>query len=799
MDVAARNILRPAVADILAAGTWILAVLVRIWAAWAERCITNADSSAVALMGDHMAALKDFPVFFYGQAYMGSLEPLASAAMVRLLGSTGFAVNLGPVVFAGAALFVLWRWARDAAGPWGGLAALLAGIFGPAVYFQFQTAPRGGYMVALFVDALVLLIASRLAADLRERQQVSLWRWGMLGLVAGAGMWSNMIVAAGLLAAILLLALGMSWRFWRHFRELGAGGIGFIVGFMPWLAWNVRHGWGSLEMSQFGRRAPPWDSLLNSWTRFLWLQDAGMPAFQPSPALMALALLGLAALGTWAAWRQWRNSPPRENYARIGAIIFCTMFMAVYVAAGINTTRTARYWVPLVPGLAVLAGVACAVPGGRVRRILGWLVLLALTVVQGVLCVGAIRFQAAGVEPHTAAYRELGAALERSGADALLAPIQLYPLNFVLGERIPVSNGKQKYYEPILRQAELADHPAYASDYNGVETFVKLQGGTCERIPAGGRHILWDVRRPAGALREISADQVVAVQDNGSMDRKAVLADRNVATWWTPASGRKINTPAVLEWSFSEPQDIRALRLVFAHGMADPEFGFPRWIGLEARMAGEWNIIQREMPTIPLEWSGPRVYPQSGLARLELPVVVKAATGLRVSFQVDSSDRDAWRLAEASVYAPGEDAGPGLDLSALALLGERLSKEPVESVIYAPRWTSDQLLCRNWIAEDRLAGLSAWIFPSKSIPRDGTVPPISFIVVVEPQHAAATRDALRSQHFNFNDEPAGPWRIFNVPITPGLQAEDQRLALRWTGDELLMDPLPAQDKPPSGP
>ena len=58
-------------------------------------------------MARHMAALKEFPVFFYGQAYMGSLEPMASALMVRLLGSTGFAVTLGPVLFAAAALFFL--------------------------------------------------------------------------------------------------------------------------------------------------------------------------------------------------------------------------------------------------------------------------------------------------------------------------------------------------------------------------------------------------------------------------------------------------------------------------------------------------------------------------------------------------------------------------------------------------------------------------------------------------------------------------------------------------------------------
>ena len=154
-------------ADGLALAAFLLGIAARLWGAWAVRFITVPDTAVVGLMARHMAALKEFPIFFYGQAYMGSLEPMASALMVRLLGPTGFAVTLGPVLFAAAALFFLWRWARDAAGPRGGLAALLAGAFGPAVYFQFQTAPRGGYMVALLVDALALWAAARMAARLR--------------------------------------------------------------------------------------------------------------------------------------------------------------------------------------------------------------------------------------------------------------------------------------------------------------------------------------------------------------------------------------------------------------------------------------------------------------------------------------------------------------------------------------------------------------------------------------------------------------------------------------------------------
>ena len=173
MEAAANNRRRFESADLLAWAALALGVAARVAGAWATRAIAEPDPAVVGLMARHVAALQEFPVFFYGQAYMGSLEPLASALAVALLGSTGFAVNLGPVLFAALALFFLWRWARDAAGPWGGLAAVLAGGFGPLAYFQFQFAARGGYMVALAVDALALFAGARPAARLLPSEQKS--------------------------------------------------------------------------------------------------------------------------------------------------------------------------------------------------------------------------------------------------------------------------------------------------------------------------------------------------------------------------------------------------------------------------------------------------------------------------------------------------------------------------------------------------------------------------------------------------------------------------------------------------
>ena len=774
-------------ADGLAAVALALGVAARIWGAWATRCLTEPDPGVVALMARHMAALKEFPVFFYGQDYMGSLEPMASALLVRLLGSTGFAVALGPVVFASAALFFLWRWARDAAGPWGGLAALLAGLFGPSVYFQFQMAPRGGYMVALLVDALALWASARMAVRLREGRPVGWGRYLALGLLAGAGMWSNMIVAPALLASVLLLLLGMRGRFWRHLGGIGAGMAGFLAGFSPWLVYNARHGWASLAMSQIGGHDPVVQSARNAWSRFLLLQDAGQTAAGPHlPLVLAVGALVLAAAGAGVALAQARRASLRETYARAAAVLFCAIFAWVFATSGFTRTRTGRYWVPLAPGLAVLSAVACAAPGNRTRRGVAWGFLAALTLAQGGLCVPALRASARRAEPGLAAYREIGAVLERAGVDALLAPVQLYALNFALDERFAISNGKQKFYGPILRRAELSDAPAYSSDFNGIETFLRQLGAEWDSADAGGRRILWNVRLPPVALREIAGDRTASLRDEAGGEWKEALADRNLDTWWSPGADQGGAADAMLEWSFAAPQDVYSVQLVFSHGLSDEGFDFPRRIRVEAKVAGAWRTVLADEPIIPLEWSGRRAYFPSGLARLEYRVEAKAVEALRIGL-LDTQARlrrMGWRLAELSAFAALESPPALPDAAALDALGTYLRNKKPLGGVYAPRWVSNQLLKRGWMGEDALAGLSERVFAPAGIPRDGTMDTncIGWFIV-ESRHAQACRETIERQGDPSHEESFGPWHLFMVAWK--LDGWGLPPAMRWTGDGLL--------------
>ena len=91
----------------------LLFVFFRVLGAYWLQNSTNPDYSIVVLMTKHMAQGLEFPLFFYGQAYMGSLEPMLSALLCRMVGFSGFTVCMGTVVFSVAMMPFLYLLGRN--------------------------------------------------------------------------------------------------------------------------------------------------------------------------------------------------------------------------------------------------------------------------------------------------------------------------------------------------------------------------------------------------------------------------------------------------------------------------------------------------------------------------------------------------------------------------------------------------------------------------------------------------------------------------------------------------------------
>src|SRR3990172_12581039 len=92
---------------------WIIVVIllqagVKIWALIRDAIPFNADEAVVALMAKHILQ-GERPVFFYGQAYMGSADAYLVAAGFWLFGEQIWVIRLAQsLLYLGTILTTMW-------------------------------------------------------------------------------------------------------------------------------------------------------------------------------------------------------------------------------------------------------------------------------------------------------------------------------------------------------------------------------------------------------------------------------------------------------------------------------------------------------------------------------------------------------------------------------------------------------------------------------------------------------------------------------------------------------------------
>jgi hypothetical protein len=179
----------------------------------------DSDEAIVGLMAKHITE-GHFPVFFYGQYYMGSLEALVAAAIFWFAGHmNGFLLRLSPTAFYLAFMLVsfLWldSWHNRSTAIWGTLFLAVP----PAALNKWTYVARGGFSEILFLGTLLLLLCQRgLTLGWNSRRVFG------VGLVAGLALWTNPLAILYLTTVLIVWALSSTWwPKWRaHFLKLPA-------------------------------------------------------------------------------------------------------------------------------------------------------------------------------------------------------------------------------------------------------------------------------------------------------------------------------------------------------------------------------------------------------------------------------------------------------------------------------------------------------------------------------------------------------------------------------------------------
>ncbi|MEI8138555.1 MAG: hypothetical protein WCI03_01665 [bacterium] len=674
----------------------VIGLVIRLCMAWAMRYpACNGDFSVIGLMAKHMAEGTDYPVFAYGVAYMGSLEPGLAALLAKLLNIevSAFIVNLSPALIGTLLLPLLYLFGREAGSRRAGLMAMLYCLVGSDTLLHNSVAPRGGYMNVMVGGLLALWLACRIAS--RESRGVPVsWRtYFWMGLAAGVAWWVTQLVVVFLMAAGVILLTGFRWRMVKV--GLIPALIGTLLGSLPWWLWNIANQWGSLDFGGGMAKVPFSQGIVSFGHMFLRLLEMDpLASWRGAPRL--IVLLGLMTCFIALLIRERiRAAQDDRFFFRLGALLLAVFMIAVYSTSGFSRVNTTRYLLPLFPAVAVMLAVACNWLLERFRLPWGWAAFI-LLIPPNILLLPKM-FD--GV-PADRARWEMAAQLQKEVApfcdgNFVGDHYTTHWLNFASREQLCVATYPLERYAPYARRVELAERRAYLNGYGNLGAFLLATKSADRQTVVGNMLVDYGLIPPSNKWHYVEPDTISTVRDHQGKDCGKVLIDSVMDSSWSTLL--KSGSTGSLTFAFGRPTRLCGVRLFSLNN------SYPWRVSIEGRQDKDspWQSLMPPLGVTSYFWSGPYVMidgvqyfqefrfdsPEGGISEIRLTLFGPMEgedfikLGETLFMESDSMARGTVGEGWASTNTPATLVTRGVT----ALQKEGLKR------FYAPRWLTERI------------------------------------------------------------------------------------------------------------
>jgi 4-amino-4-deoxy-L-arabinose transferase-like glycosyltransferase len=492
-----------------------LAGLLRVSAMYYEGI--SGDDATVALIAKHFLSGENWPVFFYRQTFMGSLNGIHMVPALYVFGPSVLLVRLNAIAWSllfPLGLYVLARRLYDEAAA--RLTLLLAAV-PPFLLTYYSTVAEPHFETNTFgVVLLLLALGARTAAPEPARTRAL----GCLGLVGGLALWTSPKVVMVLGPIVLLLLL------WdpRLPARRGAllGGAGLLVGGLPaWLYYLTQQDPGQGNLGSARRFLDVGVDL--SWSRLSRFAIEVPPLvvgtyyFDPKTGLRVAALsvalaIYLAAIAGMCvkAFRARREAPPGRGWGvTLLALTLVATFAALYFSefSQVGAHARGRYVLPAYIPLLVFLGAAIAALARRSRGAAGLVLafVLAFNLWTNLAFLWPLRPEdrarrAAVIERREAFLRHLDA----HPVEAVLIdnPYESLVLQFLRDRPVVSAMATEIYYPAALRTDASARVSILAErDARGVEAKLRTLDASAAVREFGTWRFFEDVRVPARSFR----------------------------------------------------------------------------------------------------------------------------------------------------------------------------------------------------------------------------------------------------------------------------------------------------------
>jgi hypothetical protein len=479
---------------------------------------TNSDESTIGIAALHIAQGRDFPIFFYGQHHMGTLEAYLAAPLVGAFGPSVVALRLPMLALYVVFACLMYRLTARLYSAW--FAVFVVGLLaiGSHPVVRGELFAGGGYPEIKPIGAGLLVIALWLAGKPARGRLLGFAAWGLL---AGLAVWTDWLIMPYVAAAAGVLVLTCS-------RELlGRSGLallaGSVIGALPTIVYNVQSVYADTtlaEMLYLSRNVNAslgdriYGGVFYGVPLATGLCDGGYCEGWPLALGAAYPLLLLLA-GTLAV--VGLRGPEHVRHAgRLALVVGGALTLILYTrsdGAGLSPGTNVRYLTPLLLTLpAVLWPMWAAL--SRLRRPRAWPLAVAgatgLAVFVFAMGRATVEFASTVDMAHTMARdeRALAAELERLGLTRIYSEYWTCArVAFATEERVvcaaladDLSPGHDRYL-PYRTEVAEAPNPAYVLPIGSTVEQAFAAELRAEGVPAEVREVAgYRIYRPEVAL-----------------------------------------------------------------------------------------------------------------------------------------------------------------------------------------------------------------------------------------------------------------------------------------------------------
>src|SRR5579859_6102030 len=197
-----------------------IALSLRVWLIVHTHGIIDGDEALVGIQAQHTLQGEQ-PIYFYGQAYMGSLEAYLISILFMLFGSSVWVLRAEPILLSLILVWLTWICAhlladRASLPPQATViftwTSTLSAAILPLYDMIAELHTLGGYSEIFIIMLLLLLSALRLIDRWEaeaSRKELAL-RWCAIGFLIGLGFWIDPLVIYALVAIAIWIVWGIA-------------------------------------------------------------------------------------------------------------------------------------------------------------------------------------------------------------------------------------------------------------------------------------------------------------------------------------------------------------------------------------------------------------------------------------------------------------------------------------------------------------------------------------------------------------------------------------------------------------